>query len=165
MSFQYISNLHFIYFSNKMDRILEAESCNFSRIALGLYQRSTFLRNFHYGTGNVSPNNTDFQKFPIISQAYIQDSNLIQSKNIISFIHSNTIFQPLLCTKQVLVSQCLKSESLPTLHTHVHLNTCFQTNALALLSDILTPGRKSPHQSAILRSFTKEKFSFHTHSK
>lgn len=60
MSFQYISNLHFIYFSNKMDRILEAESCSFSRIALGLYQRSTFLRNFHYGTGNVSPNNTDF---------------------------------------------------------------------------------------------------------
>lgn len=80
---------YLINLSNQMDKTLQPESWSFSRIALGLYQRSMFLRNCHYGTGNAFASNTpgSFQLYcsPISSRL---PTYLIQSRTILLFIHS-----------------------------------------------------------------------------
>lgn len=70
----------------------------------------------------------------------------MQSKNIHSFIHSfkHNHRAPTLYQAGASISSSPESEYLPTLPRLAYHNTHFQTNALAFLSDFLTPGRKPP---------------------
>lgn len=110
---------HLINLSNQMDKTLEPENWSFSRIALGLYQRSTFLRNCHYGTGNAFPTNTpgSFQLYCSPTSSRLP-TYLIQSRTILLFIHSfqHNFSAPTLYQIGPSASECLKSKHLPKSH-------------------------------------------------
>lgn len=121
-----------------MDKTLKSESYSFSGIVPGLYRIPTFLKNCHYGTGNASLQTLTSRNFQIHCYHMSKISTyLIQSKNIILFIHlfKHNFSGPTLYQTGANVPWYLKFEHLQISHWPAHHNTCFQTNVLAFLSD------------------------------
>lgn len=91
VSSQCILHLHFTYFSNKMNKTLESESCSIRRFALGLYPKTYISQRFSRGHTHktpllLTPTSRNFQ--PNHSHTSRIPTYLMQSKNIHSFIHS-----------------------------------------------------------------------------